>query len=186
MDFVSDALADGGRFRVLAVVDDHTRECLALVAGTSLPGGRVARELDAIIAARGRPLMVVSDNGTEPASTAILRWCQERGVEWHHIAPGKPVQNAFVESFNGRLRAECLDQRWFTCVADGVQRGAAPQLAGQPGPPRVRSFGPGYVGLNDGDSHFHRYQEGGRSLARVARGNATELFPRLAAAAGPG
>jgi putative transposase len=113
MDFVSDALADGGRFRVLAVVDDHTRECLALVAGTSLPGGRVARELDAIIAARGRPLMVVSDNGTEPASTAILRWCQERGVEWHHIAPGKPTQNAFIESFNGRLRDACLKETLF-------------------------------------------------------------------------
>jgi len=113
MDFVSDALADGRRFRVLAVVDDHTRECLALVADTSLPGGRVARELDAIIAARGRPLMVVSDNGTELTSTAILRWCQERGVEWHYIAPGKPTQNAFIESFNGRLRDECLNETLF-------------------------------------------------------------------------
>lgn len=79
MDFVSDALTDGRRFRVLAVVDDHSRECLAPVADTSLSGARVVRALDAVIAARGRPLMMVSDNGTELTSTAILRWCQERG-----------------------------------------------------------------------------------------------------------
>ena len=113
MDFVSDALADGRRFRVLTVVDDHTRECLALVADTSLSGSRVVRELDAVIAARGRPLMMVSDNGTELTSTAILRWCQERRVEWHYIAPGKPTQNAFIESFNGRLRDECLNETLF-------------------------------------------------------------------------
>ncbi len=83
LDFVSDALTDGQRFRMLAVVDDHTRECLALVADTSLSGTRVAHELDALIAVRGRPLMVVSDNGTELTSTAILRWCQDRRVEWH-------------------------------------------------------------------------------------------------------
>ena len=117
MDFVSDALADGRRFRVLAVVDDHTRECLALVADTSLSGARVVRELDAVIAARGRPLMMVSDNGTELTSTAILRWCQERGVEWHYIAPGKPTQNAFIESFNGRLRDECLNETLFRNLA---------------------------------------------------------------------
>jgi hypothetical protein len=98
---------------VLAVVDDHTRECLALVAGTSLPGGRVVRELDAVVAARGRPLTMVSDNGTELASTAILRWCQERGVERHYIAPGKPTRNAFIEGSNGRLRDECLNEALF-------------------------------------------------------------------------
>lgn len=113
MDFVSDVLADGRRFRVLAVVDDHTRECLALVADTSLSGARVVRELDAIIAARGRPLTMVSDNGAELTSTAVLRWCQERGVDWHYIAPGKPTQNAFIESFNGRLRDECLNETLF-------------------------------------------------------------------------
>ena len=95
LDFVSDALGDGRRFRVLAIVDDFTRECLALVADTSLSGVRVTRELDALVAVRGRPLLMVSDNGTELTSTAILRWCQERGVEWHYIAPGKPTQNAF-------------------------------------------------------------------------------------------
>jgi putative transposase len=79
LDFLSDTLADGRRFRILAVVDDFTRACLALVADTSLPGPRIARELDALIAARGRPAMCVSDNGTELTSIAILRWSQEPG-----------------------------------------------------------------------------------------------------------
>jgi len=100
LDFVSDALADSRRFRILAVVDDFTRECLCLVADTSLCGLRVGRELDSVIAVRGRrPASVVSDNGTELTSMAILRWSQETQVEWHYIAPGKPQQNAFVESF---------------------------------------------------------------------------------------
>ena len=113
LDFVSDTFADGRRFRVLAIVDDFTRECLALVADTSLSGHRVARELDGLIAVRGRPAMVVSDNGTEFTSTAILRWQQETGVDWHYIAPGKPMQNGFVESFNGRLRDELLNETMF-------------------------------------------------------------------------
>ena len=116
LDFVSDTLSDGRRFRMLCVVDDCTRECLGLVADTSLSGLRVARELDAIVAVRGLPLTVVSDNGTELTSTAILRWSQERGVGWHYIAPGKPQQNAFVESFNGRLRDECLNETLFTSL----------------------------------------------------------------------
>ncbi|PYE80843.1 integrase-like protein [Pseudoroseicyclus aestuarii] len=91
---MSAALTDGRRFRVLAVVDDYSRECPALVADTSLSGHREARELDAVIARRGRPAMVVSDNGTELTSMAILSWCQSTGVEWHNIAPGKPMQNA--------------------------------------------------------------------------------------------
>ena len=94
LDFVSDVLADGRRFRVLVVVDDFTRECLALVVDTSISGRRVARELDAIVAARKRPLMIVSDNGTELTAHAMLRWQHERGVGWYYIAPGKPVQNA--------------------------------------------------------------------------------------------
>src|SRR5438128_6050423 len=98
LDFLSDTLVDGRRFRILAVVDDFTRECLALVADTSLPGLRVVRELDAVIAMRGRPAMCVSDNGTELTSIAILRWSQETRIEWHYIAPGKPQQNAFIES----------------------------------------------------------------------------------------
>ena len=117
LDFVSDAFTDGRRFRIFAVVDDFTRECLALVADTSLSGVRVARELDAIIAARGKPCMVVSDNGTELTSTAILRWSQEQRIEWHYIAPGKPTQNAYIESFNGKLRDECLNETLFTSLS---------------------------------------------------------------------
>jgi putative transposase len=117
LDFVSDALADGRRFRILAVVDDFSRECLALVADTSLSGVRVARELDTVMARRGRPLVCVSDNGTELTSNAILKWSQDRQVQWHYIAPGKPQQNAFVESFNGRLRDECLNETLFTSLA---------------------------------------------------------------------
>jgi len=113
LDFVSDVLADGRRFRVLVVVDDFTREWLALVVDTSISGRRVARELDAIVAARKKPAMIVSDNGTELTSHAILRWQEERGVDWHYIAPGKPVQNAFVESLNGRFRDECLNEHVF-------------------------------------------------------------------------
>jgi putative transposase len=113
LDFVSDVLADGRRFRVLVVIDDFTRECLKLVVDSSISGRRVARELDDIIAARSKPLMIVSDNGTELTSHAILRWQEERGIGWHYIAPGKPVQNAFVESLNGRFRDECLNEHVF-------------------------------------------------------------------------
>ena len=94
LDFVADALADGRRFRILAVVDDFSRECLALVVDTSLSGVRVARELDRIVELRGRPRMLVSDNGTELTSNAILRWQQERGVGWHYIAPASPCKTA--------------------------------------------------------------------------------------------
>jgi putative transposase len=117
LDFLSDAFADGRRFRILAIVDDFTRECLALVPDTSLPGLRVVRELDRLIAWRGRPTMCVSDNGTELTGMAILRWSQETRVEWHYIAPGKPQQNAFIESFNGRLRDELLNETLFTSLA---------------------------------------------------------------------
>lgn len=118
LDFVSDAFTDGRRFRILAVVDDHTRENLALVADTSLSGLRVSRELDRIIADHGRPGTIVSDNGTEFTSMAILRWVQDTGVDWHYIAPGKPTQNAFIESFNGKLRDECLNETLFSSLAE--------------------------------------------------------------------
>jgi putative transposase len=121
LDFAADAFTDSRRFRILAVVDDFTRESLCLVADTSLSGVRVARELDAIVAQRGPPLMCVSDNGTELTSMAILRWAQEHGVEWHYIAPGKPQQNAFAESFIGRLRDECLNESLFESLAGARQ-----------------------------------------------------------------
>jgi putative transposase len=118
LDFMSDALACSRKFRVLAVVDDFTRECLALVVDNSLSGIRVARELDRIVERRGRPCLVVSDNGTELTSRALLGWQQDRGVEWHYIAPGKPTQNGFIESFNGRLRDECLNEHLFANLAE--------------------------------------------------------------------
>ena len=114
LDFVSDALLDSRRFRVLCVIDDFTRECLAAVVDNSISGIRVARELDRIAEYRGYPCMVVSDNGTELTSNAMLKWQEDRKVEWHYIAPGKPMQNGFVESFNGRLRDECLNEHLFT------------------------------------------------------------------------
>lgn len=113
LDFVSDQMTDGRRFRILTVVDDCTRECLALIADTSLSGARVARELGALFQARGKPLTIVSDNGTEFTSNAILSFAQERQIDWHYIAPGKPTQNAFIESFNGRLRDEFLNETLF-------------------------------------------------------------------------
>jgi len=99
--------------RILIVVDDCTRECLTLVADTSISGIRVARELDRLLVAYGKPKTIVSDNGTELTSNAILRWADDHKVEWHYIAPGKPVQNAFAESFIGRLRDELLNETLF-------------------------------------------------------------------------
>ncbi len=113
LDFVSDQMTDGRRFRILTVIDNCTRECLGLVADTSLSGQRVARELDAIMLRRGRPDTIISDNGTEYTSNAILAWADETGVGWHYIAPGKPQQNGFNESFNGRLRDELLNETLF-------------------------------------------------------------------------
>ena len=117
LDFAHDQMTDGRRLRILAVVDDCTRECLALVPDTSISGMRVARELDVITARRGRPASIVSDNGTELTSNAILGWADERSVAWHYIQPGKPVQNAFAESFIGRLRDELLNETLFRSIA---------------------------------------------------------------------
>ena len=116
LDFVSDQFTDCRRFRVLAVIDDCTRECIALVADTSLSGRRVARELNQLMLQRGVPKMVVSDNGTEFTSNAILNWADEAKVDWHYIAPGKPMQNGFIESFNGKLRDEKLNDTLFTTL----------------------------------------------------------------------
>ncbi len=117
LDFVSDALACSRRFRILAVIGDFSRECLALVAGKSLSGIRVARELDRIAELRGYPCLIVSDNGTGLTSNAILAWQEENRVGWHYIAPGKPMQNGFAESFNGRFRDECLNEHLFHSLA---------------------------------------------------------------------
>ena len=117
LDFVSDQLVCGRRFRILAIYDVCTRECVAAVADFSLPGKRVARELNLVIEQRGKPGTIVSDNGTELTSNAILAWYVDAKIKWHYIDPGKPVQNAFVESFNGRLRDEFLNETLFTSLA---------------------------------------------------------------------
>jgi putative transposase len=122
LDFVSDTLVDGRRFRILCVIDDFSRECLATAVDNSLSGERVARELDAIAERRGYPCMIVSDNGTELTSNTMLTWQEERRVEWHYIAPGKPMQNGFVESFNGRMRDECLNEHLFRSYRDARER----------------------------------------------------------------
>jgi len=117
LDFVSDTLADGRRFRILCIVDDFSRECLATVVDTSLSGVRVVRELDRLILERATPDTIVSDNGTELTSIAVLRWAADH-VGWHYIQPGKPVQNAFIESFNSKLRDECLNEHVFSSLAE--------------------------------------------------------------------
>jgi putative transposase len=117
LDFVADQFIDGRRLRILIVVDDCTRECLALIADTSISGMRVARELDRLLVERGKPKTIVSDNGTEFTSNAILQWADDHKVAWHYIAPGKPVQNAFAESFIGRLRDELLNETLFRSLS---------------------------------------------------------------------
>jgi len=116
---VSDTFTGGRRFRILAVVGDFTRENLALIADTSLSGARVVRELQALCAQRGYPKTIVSDNGTELTSTAVLKWARETGIDRHYIQSGKPTQNAFIESFNERLRDEYLHETLFSSLRDG-------------------------------------------------------------------
>ncbi len=118
VDFVSDALAWGRRIRLFTVVDVFTREALAIEVDTSLPGGRVVRVLERLVAERGIPDEIVLDNGPELAGKALDQWAYVRGVGLRFIEPGKPIQNAFVESFQGRLRDECLDRHWFVSLAD--------------------------------------------------------------------
>jgi putative transposase len=113
IDFVHDQLACGRRFRLLNVIDDVTKECLLALADTSISGKRVARELTALLARRGRPMMIVSDHGTEFTSNAMLGWTGENRIAWHFIAPGKPMQNGICESFNGRMRDELLNETLF-------------------------------------------------------------------------
>jgi putative transposase len=113
LDFIHDQFALGRRFRILNIVDDVTRECLAAIPDTSISGKRVARELTVLITGRGKPQMIVSDNGTEFTSNAILGWAKDHGIKWHYIAPGKPMQNGYIESFNGRMRDELLNESLF-------------------------------------------------------------------------
>jgi putative transposase len=122
IDFVSDALATGRRFRCLTIVDDGTRQSPAIIVDSSISGVRVARELDDLAKKRGLPRTLVADNGPEFTSKAMGFWAQSRGVKLHFIDPGKPVQNAFVESFNGKFRDQCLNTQWFISLQDARDR----------------------------------------------------------------
>ena len=125
LDLVHNQLVGGRRFRVLNVVDDVTSKCLAAIADTSISGKRVARALAHLIMQRGKPTTIVSDNGTELTSNAILSCAGTAGIEWHYIAPGKPTQNSFVQSFNGRMRDEGRNETLFTSIAHAREAVAA-------------------------------------------------------------
>jgi putative transposase len=116
LDFVHDHFVTGWLFRVLNLVNDVTRECLRAAVDTSISSRRVVRELNDMIAERGKPKMIISDNGTELTSNAVLAWSGDAGVEWHYIAPGRSTQNGFAESFNGRMRDELLNETLFFTV----------------------------------------------------------------------
>ncbi len=122
MDFVSDCVSSGKVIRMLTIVDDCTRECPAIEVDTSLGGLRVRRVLDRIASERGLPEAIVLDNGPEFRGRALAAWSEERDVRLEFIQPGKPVQNAYVESFNGRLRDECLNANWFTSLRDAQRK----------------------------------------------------------------
>ena len=122
MDFVSDCTAGGRTIRALTLVDDYTRECLAIEVDTSLGGVRVRRVLEAVLEQRGKPEAIVVDNGPEFRGRALAGWSEERRVRLQFIDPGKPMQNCFIESFNGRLREECLNANWFVTLADARRK----------------------------------------------------------------
>ena len=121
MDFQHDLLATGQRLRTLNIVDDFSRECPAIEVDTSLPGARVVRVLERLAETRGLPKEIILDNGPEMIGKALDQWAWRNGVRLHFIDLGKPTQNAFIESFNGRFRDECLNQHWFLDLADARQ-----------------------------------------------------------------
>ena len=139
MDFVSDRLADGRWFRILTVVDQYTRECICTYADRSQTGEKVVEQMKRLVALRGAPASITTDNGSEFASRAMEVWAYQAGVKWDFIRPGKPVENGYIESFNGRLRDECLNGEVFFSLADArdklehwrtrLQRKSAPQCA---------------------------------------------------------
>jgi putative transposase len=122
MDLVSDTFGASRKFRILAINDDCCRENLCLVGDTSISGARVARELDTLVRLHGKPACIVSDNGTDFTSRAILEWAGKNRVEWHYIDPGKPQQNGFIGSFNGSLRDELLNEELFDSLADARRK----------------------------------------------------------------
>lgn len=125
LDFATDSLASQRHLRILSVVDVFTRECLALETDTSLGSVRVIRVLEQVIAERGMPQRIRTDNGPEFTSRCFIAWCLDRRIELVHFRPGKPVENAHVESFHGRLREECLTVSWFRNLFDARRQIAA-------------------------------------------------------------
>jgi putative transposase len=115
---MTDALSSGRRFRTLNIVDDFAREALAIEVDTSLSGVRITRVLDQLKMQRGLPGQIRSDNGPEFTSRALDQWAYEQGIRWHYIQPGRPMENGYVESFNGRLRDECRNENWFCSLAE--------------------------------------------------------------------
>ncbi|HVT95654.1 MAG TPA: IS3 family transposase [Bryobacteraceae bacterium] len=122
LDFVSDGIASGRGIRILTLVDGFTRECPAIEVGVSLGSRRVTRVLERVIAERGAPKSLRCDNGPEFTSRHFLAWCEQHGIALMHIQPGKPMQNGYLESFNGRLRDECLNANWFLNIVDAKQK----------------------------------------------------------------
>lgn len=118
LDFMEDRLATGHRLRLLTIVDDYSKECIAIVSDRSISGHRLVHELERLRLFRSLPRTIVSDNGPELTSKAVLSWCGRRQIQWHYIEPGTPTQNAFIESFNGKFRDECLNENWFVSLAD--------------------------------------------------------------------
>lgn len=118
MDFMGDSLASGRPFRILNIVDDYSREAIATEVDTSMPGQRVVRVLDQIASMRPLPRTIVCDNGPEFTGRALDAWAYARGVQLHFIRPGKPIENAFAESFNGKMRDECLNESWFADLGE--------------------------------------------------------------------
>lgn len=125
MDFMSDQLANGRRIRLLNIIDEYTRECLAMEVDVSLSGERVCRVLDRLVKERGHPENILSDNGPEFTGKALNRWAYEHCVRHEFIEPGKPVQNAYIESFNGTVRDEFLNEHWFLSLEDTRQKSCA-------------------------------------------------------------
>jgi putative transposase len=118
MDFIHDQLGDGRRFRCLTIVDEFTRQSLAITVDHCIGGAGVVTPLERLLAQRGKPKMLITDNGPEFTSRVLHQWAQHHGVTLHHIQPGKPTQNAFIESFNGTFRDDCLNQHWFSSLAE--------------------------------------------------------------------
>jgi putative transposase len=122
MDFVVDSLFDGQRFRALTIVDNYSRECLAIEAGQSMTGAEVAAVVERLVTERGAPERIQCDNGTEFISRALDEWAYENGVVMDFSRPGKPMDNAMIESFNGTFRDECLNVNWFLSMEDAREK----------------------------------------------------------------